>query len=342
MKIKGFTIIITLLLITLYFTGCNTSKDNATTMDSSALPEPTVNIQATVEACISATNTVQAQMQEAAGGTLIATITAMPTKAPPPPDEISEEDLAQMIDEAVTDAMIFTRELKTATMDSTADSALTRDELDMLMSYYSLSQSEIEYALSLTEMYLEIYRDLGGGTVDLLYLIEEDLNNLSYMTDEAKVLIYIMENIINNGRTVTPDDVTILIEHSRQYNDLLTILGNRSGEWFTSLQEDMPIRAEKYLKIKSNEVAETRQAAFSMANDYVSSVQDALGDGFLSSSELNSIAQLGANVKASFRSLNLLNSSNITETIDGITSNLARGQLPTAAASIGQLEGLIR
>ena len=341
MKNKGFNIIITLLLITLLFTSCNISPGDTNDLALNTLPEPTPDIQATVDACIAATNTVQAQMQESIGGTIIATITAMPTKAPPPPDEISEEELAQMMDEAVTDAMIFTRELEKATKESASDDTFSAGELEMLMNYYSLSQSEIEYALILAEMYLDIYRDLGEETIDLLYLVVGDLENLSSMSDEATVLIYIMQNIINNGRTVTSDDVAILLEHSHQYNDLLTILGNRSGEWFTALQEDLPIRAEKYLKMKPDDVANNNVQAQTMARNYVTNVRDALGDGFLSSSELKSIAQLGANVEASFQSLKLPDSSNVSESIDGITSNLARGQLPTAAANIGQLEGLV-
>ena len=341
MENKGIKIITVLMLISLLFSACNVPQAAPAAVEPTTPSEPTADIQATVDADIAATSTAQAQMQEAIDEAVVATITAMPTQSPPPPDEISEEELAQMVDEAVNEAMYYSNELETATTESTSDDVLTEDELEMLMSYYGLSQSEIEYALMLAEMYLELYYDLGEETVDLLYMVVEDLEDLSSMSDEAMELIYIMENIAANGGTVTPEDIAALLEYSQQYGDLQTILENQSGEWVTALQGDLAVRAEEYLQMQPDQVAGNRLEALTMASEYVTSVRDALGDGVLSNSELGSIAQLGANVGASFESLNLPNSSNIAGSIDGITTNLARGQLPTASANLGQLEGLI-
>lgn len=341
MENKGIKIISVLMLISLLFSACNVPQAAPAAAVPSQTPQPTPDIQATVDAGISATSTAQAQMQQAINEAVLATITAMPTQAPPATDELSEEELAQMVDDAVNEAMYYSNELETATTESTSDDVLTEDELEMLMSYYGLSQSEIEYALMLAELYLELYYDLGEETVDLLYMVVEDLEELSSMSDEAMELLYIMENIAANGGTVTPEDIQALLEYSQQYGDLQTILETQSGDWITALQEDFPTRVEEYLQMQPDQVAGNRLEAFQMAGEYVSSVRDALGDGFLSSSELGNIAQLGANVGASFESLNLPNSSNITGSIDDITGNLARGQLPTASANLGNLEGLI-
>jgi hypothetical protein len=341
MENKGIKIINVLILISLLFSACNVPQATPANAAPSQTPQPTADIQATVDAGISATSTAQAQVQEAIDEAVLATITAMPTQAPPPTDELSEEELAQMVDDAVNEAMYYSNELETATSESTSDDVLTEDELEMLMSYYGLSQSEIEYALMLAELYLELYYELGEETVDLLYMVVEDLEELSGMSDEAMELLYIMENIAANGGTVTPEDIQALLEYSQQYGDLQTILETQSGDWITALQEDLPTRVEEYLQMQPDQVAGNRLEALQMAGEYVTSVREALGDGFLSNSELGNIAQLGANVGASFESLNLPNSSNIAGSIDDITGNLARGQLPSASANLGQLEGLL-
>jgi hypothetical protein len=341
MENKGLKINIVLVLISLMLTACNVTQAAPAAVEPSTPPEPTADIQATIEAGIAATSTAQAMLQQAIDEAVVATITAMPTQVPPPPDEISEEELAQMVDEAVNEALYYSNELETATTQSTSDDVLTEDELEMLMSYYGLSQSEIEYALMLAEMYLELYYDLGEETVDLLYMVVEDLEDLSSMSDEAMALIYIMENVAANGGTVTPEDIAALLEYSQQYGDLQTVLEGQSGEWLTALQGDLAVRAEEYLQMQPDQVAGNRLEALSMATDYVTTVRSALSDGILSNSELGNIAQLGTNVGASFESLNLPNSGSISESIKGITGSLARGQIPQASTNLGQLEGLI-
>ena len=341
MKNKGIKIITVLLLVSLLFSACNTSQAANTDVETGIPPELTTSIQATVDAGIAATSTAQMQIMGVTTETILATMTAIPTQAVPPPDEISEEELAQLFDKTVNEAIYYASQLETATNESTADNFLTEDEFELLMKYYGLSQSEMEYALSLAEMYLEIYCDLGEETVDLLYKVAEDLENLSSMSDEAMELIFLLENILANGGTIASEDVSTFLQYSHQYVDLQTILEKHAGEWITALQGDLAVRANEYLQIQPSKVAGNRLEALIMASDYVTSVQNALGDGFLSNSELNNIAQLGANVEASFEYLNLPNMNNISGSINNITSNLARGQLPTAAANLGQLEGLV-
>ncbi|MBI9049560.1 MAG: hypothetical protein JEZ00_09080 [Anaerolineaceae bacterium] len=341
MKNKGMTSLIVLTLISLLLGACTTPQPASVEQSVTVEPSATMDIQATIDAGIASTSTAQAMMQEAIDQAVVATITAMPTPEMPASEELSEEELAQMIDEAVNEALYYSNEVESATTSSTSDDVLTEDELEMLMSYYGVSQSEIEYALMLAEMYLELYYELGEETVDLLYIVVEDLEDLYAMSEDAMELVYVLENVAANGGAITAEDIAAVIEYSQQFEDIKPMLEDLSGEWLTALQGDLTTRADEYLQLQADQVAGNRIEALAMAGDYITSVRSALGDGVLSNSELNGIAQMGANVGASFNALNLPNNSTISGSINDITGNLARGQIPQASANIGQLEGLI-
>ncbi len=312
----------------------------AFTADKNVDPSATPNVQETVGAGIAATTTAQAMVQATVAQAVAATVTAMPTQQLPESDELSEEELALLVDEAVADAMSATAEAEASVSSSSSDEALTEEELAALLGYYGLSQSEIEYALSLAEMYLELYYELGEETVALLLEVEEELESLSALTDEALAALTTLESTLENGGVVSSEEAQ-LMEISQQMSEIKSTLEGKSAEWMAQLQADLQARPEPYLQLQANEIASNRIAALSMAGEYAASVRSALQDGKLSSVELDGIAQLGANVTASFNSLNLPKDGNISGSINDLTSQLARGQLPQASLHLGQLEGMI-
>jgi hypothetical protein len=335
MKLKPVTILSVLILLGMIGSAC------AFTANRNVEPSATPNLQATVDAGIAATTTAQEMVQATVDQAVAATVTAMPTQALPPADELTEEELAAAVDAAVTEALSASAQAEASVSSSSSDEELTEEEMAALLGYYGLSQSEIDYALSLAEMYLELYYDLGEETVALLTSVVEELESLSALTDEALATLTTLQSTLASGGVITPEEIAQLKETSQQMNELKASLEGKSSEWMTQLQANLVSRPDQYLQLQANQVADNRMAAFSMAGEYVASVRTALLDGKISGMELDEIAQLGANVTASFNSLNLPKDGAISGSINDLTSQLARGQLPKASLNLGQLEGLI-
>ena len=334
MKNQMTMVLSVVLSVSLLFGACSPAPQ--------AARQPTADIQATVDAGIAATAAAQAALQATVDQAVVATITAMPTATLPAPDELSEEELAAMVDDAVNQALAASEQANTSTTSTTsADDMLTEEELAMLYSYYGVSETEIEYALELAEMYLELYYDLGSETVALLDEVVNDLETLYTATEDAMALLDTLEQAAAGGGQVSPEQIAELMQYSDQIMQVKDSLQGNSSAWLAQLQGDLSTRAQEYLNMQPNDVAGNRVGAIRMAGDYVNSVRSALADGLLDKNEMQGIAQLGANVTASFNNLNLSDGAKINSSINDITGQLARGQLPQASANLGNLEGLL-
>ena len=325
-----------ILSVSLLMSACSPS-----TPQSTPVP-PTVDIQATVDAGIAATAAAQAVQQATIDQAVVATITSIPIATVPAPDELSEEELAHMVDEAVNEALTASEQAYNATTSTTStEEGLTEEELAMLYSYYGVSASEIEYALELADLYLALYYDLSSETVDLLNEVVDDLDTLYTAMEDAMVLLDTLEQAAADGGQLSAEQMAALMQASDQLTQVKDSLQGNTDEWLAQLQSDLATRAQDYLSMQPDEVASNRIGAIRMAGDYVFSVRSALSDGLLDKTELQGIAQLGANVTASFEGLNLTDGANINGMVNDITGQLARGQLPQASANLGNLEGLL-
>jgi hypothetical protein len=77
------------------------------------------------------------------------------------------------------------------------------------------------------------------------------------------------------------------------------------------------------------------------AFDYVDAIHGALVDNSLSQSELANIALLGANAVAGLSAYGGPQLQQLAGSINDLTGQLARGQVPTALANLGSLENAL-
>ena len=102
---------------------------------------------------------------------------------------------------------------------ATNDDTLTYEEAAELAYYYGVSQAEIEEALYLAELYLDLYYDLAEDTVELLTIIVEDLDELASYTSEALETLDTVINTLAEGSIVSDELIASLSEHSNRIEE---------------------------------------------------------------------------------------------------------------------------
>jgi len=337
MKRKKITIYALMILVFIISIACQ-----ATTFGKS--PTATVDLNATVNAAVAATENAETMIKTTVDSAVLATITAMPPHPSPTPvnsDDLSEEDLADEVNNAVTEANNASQQSSNYTDQATSDNTLTYQEAYEMAYYYGLSQAEIEEALYLAELYLSLYYELAEDTVELLTIVVEDLEQLASTTSEALNSVENIIQVLEDGQIID----TELIKSLSDYNDLIgnqiIDLDIKSNEWIDTLKGSFELRASEFINLEANQIAGDRIGALNIARDYINSINSSLSDGILSREELFSIAQLGANASASINQFGGPQLNNISGNINNLTGQLARGQLPQAKSSVGELSNLI-
>jgi len=103
-------------------------------------PPPTPDTRATVQAAMAGTTTAQANTEATVVAAVQATVLALPTATPAAEYvSMSEEELAVLIDQAVTDAAAATEACSTVATGATADDAMTPEEVIMAAVYAELA-----------------------------------------------------------------------------------------------------------------------------------------------------------------------------------------------------------
>ncbi|RLC86002.1 MAG: hypothetical protein DRI79_10625 [Chloroflexi bacterium] len=303
-----------------------------------ATPTATPDTQATIDAAIVATGTAQAGTQATIDAAVEATAAA---PSPTPVAEyvtMTEEELAALIDQAVADATAAMQECTTATMDATADDTLTQEEVNTVEVYVTSSEDAIAYAEELISAYYDLYGELATETLALLQATEEDLAALA---DEAAAINAALQEIsttLDQGLALAEETISQLEATAQAASDKAEEIQARSQEWIQNLQAELEERATTALAVKPTVVATDRRGAILSAFDYVDAVRDSLADDKITSTELANIAQLGANAGASLNAHGGPQLQHLSGSINQITAQIARGQMPQAKANVGTLE----
>ena len=337
MKKRKIVISTLILLIFLLGLSCQATSFGKT-------PTPTPDTNATVNAAVAATDNAETVIQSTVDSAVSATITALPPFPSPTPvdtDILSEEELATAVDESVQEANNACQQSSDYSDQATNDDTLTYEEAAELAYYYGVSQAEIEEALYLAELYLDLYYDLAEDTVELLTIIVEDLDELASYTSEALETLDTVINTLAEGGIVSDELIASLSEHSNRIEEYAGTLEPEFAQWLDGLKGSLENRANQYINLEPDQVAGDRLAALDITRDFVNAINLSLGDGILSQNELFNIAQLGANASASINQFGGPQLQNLSGNINALTGQLARGELPQARTGAGELSSLI-
>jgi len=296
-----------------------------------------VDVQATVDAAVMATDQADSAMQATIEGAVQATVVAMPTPTPPPDvdaNTVTEEELALMIDEAVAEAVTVSEETYTTTTQATSDGTITEEELAYMMLYYDEIYQAIYYAEELMGAYYALYGELAYETIELLILIEEDLSNMAQYADEMLVILeqgaeYATQSIEQLNQTVATIE-----QHAGMVQENLP-------QWQGQVQADIQTRIDAAMATTPQTVATELSDLLTQLESYTDGIRTGFEDGKISQAELDQIAAFGANLKASLSSSDLPPLTELAGQVDTLTAQLAGGQWPQALSGLAAFEGQV-
>ncbi len=308
-------------------------------------PQPTADVQGTVDAAIAATSTVQSSVQAAVSTSVAATVTAMPPAPTPIPTEavtsMTEEELAPAVDDSVQEAAAATTQATTSVAQAAADGVITYEELVMLYSYWIYADELIAYADELAAAYSDVYGELATETLALINQVEADLNA---MLQQADLILPALEEIgaaLEQDASGAGQVLGQLQAASTEAQAKAADAQGQSQAWSASLKTEVQGRVDQALAVQPQQVADSRKAAIQSALDYASSVRAALEDMLLTQAELANIAQLGANAAASLTAQGGAQLAKLATSVNAITAQVAAGQLSAALASLQSFQAAL-
>lgn len=277
--------------------------------------------------------TTQAVAFEMSQGTatpipLPATITPMPVVDP---YTLSEEELAALLDASYEEAIYNSADAADSAELSVEDGLVTEEEIFSTVYFIYESEAAILHTQELIAIYRQLYGDLAGEAEGLLVEIEGDLNEL------ATVLMEI-EDLLAQGSIVASEAIAQINASIAAIQEKVEEALNSKQAWREGLQADMDARELLFTSLAPNNIAPDIDGAVLQGYTYLDNVKAAFADQVVTRSEMDQIAQLGANARASLGAqaepgLQILGSS-----IDALTRQIARGQWPQARSGIGALE----
>lgn len=343
---RNFTLVLVVSLLVTALPACNAVGS-----------APTPDTQATVNAAVAATGTAQASVKvtvdaavkvtTAAQSKPTATPTLMPTAkvptaAPTPtlvnPATMSEEELAALINQAVAEAATATQTSSAATTSAIADGTITLQEAAALLVYAANAEQAIAEAEELIDAYYGLYAELAAETLAVLQAIEQDLAAMASSMATLDATLAEINKALAQGLALAQQTITQLNAAVKNASDKAAQAQVKAQNWIKSLPTDLDKRATAALGMKPTQIANDRVSALLSAFDYVDAVRQAMGDNKITQAELVKIAQLGANASASLKAQGGPALQQIPGSIDKLTGQLARGQVPQAKAGLGSLE----
>lgn len=300
--------------------------------------EPTISVNDQVATAVAATATAEADFANAVADAVEATVVAMPPTptAQPKVDayELSEEELAALIDEAVNEAVVASEASSTVTTQAASDGAMTEDEIYETAAYVYDAEAAIYYAEELLALYYELYGPYADDILYLLTAMEEDLDELLYALEEVEELLMLGADAATAALDQLNEAAVNLSQH---------VAGSQADreELVSQIKANLDERENNFANLAPTEIAGDRNGTLNQLNDYLDTVKAALGDRKIDPAEMLQIAQLGANAQASILANGGPQLQNLSGSIDGLTRQLSRGDWAGASRNLGGFEASV-
>ena len=300
--------------------------------------EQTLSVDDQVATAVAATATAEADFENAVVDAVIATVVAMPPTPTAQPEidayELSEEELAALIDQAVNEAVLATEASSAATTQATSDGTMTSEEVYDTAVYVYDAEAAIYYAEELLAAYYDLY---GAYAEDVLYLltaVEDDLDELVYVLEEV-------DQILSDGAEVASAAIDQINEAAGNITDHVAQSQEDREQFAEQVQANLQDREKTLANLAPSEVAGDLNGTLNQLHDYLDTIKTSFGDRKIDPTEMFQIAQLGANTQASILANGGPQLQNIGGSIDGLTRQISRGEWPQASRSLGGFEASI-
>jgi hypothetical protein len=278
-----------------------------------------------------------------------AVLTAMPATPTPGPTveyvTLTEEELAALIDEAVTEAIAATEQTTAAVATTTTDDAVTSEEVAYVYDYYYYADYYVEYAEELLYEYYDLYSDLAYEMIAELNTIEAELAQMNDTLTQISTLLGEISSTLSQGLAVAEETISQLETAAQQAQTNAQELQAQAQDMLTTLQADQQARVDAISQIQPDNIPTDRITSLQTAFSFIDTAKAALGDNKLSRDELTALAQLGANAQAGFQNFGgpggLAGGPDLSQfngKFSEITTQFARGQMPQARGNLDSFE----
>lgn len=346
------------LLIFAVFAACNplapaelSEEDFAATVDAivAATFTAEANLAATVDAAVETTKAAETELTATAsaaeaGPTATATVAAeqqppvVPTEAPSTPtvdtSTLSEAELAALIDAAIAEAVAATEAATTVMAAAASDGTITAEETVTVEVVLVGAEEAIALAEALIVAYYDIYGAYASETLGTLEEIEEDLNTIA----EG---IELMLQMVEQGSEAASAAIGQIQAAVGAANGSAAEIQAQVGGWQEALRAERENRTAAALSVQPTEIATNRKDAIQNTLKYVETVRASLADNTISREELSAISLAGANASAGLRAQGAPQLQDLAGSIDALTAQIARGELPQAKGSLDALESSV-
>ncbi|MDO9302254.1 MAG: hypothetical protein Q7T89_12765, partial [Anaerolineales bacterium] len=264
-------------------------------------PPPTASPDI-VNTAIAQTQQAQALAQATVNST---TLTAMPTTPDTPTPgatveyvNLTEEELAALIGEAVAEAVAATEQATTAVTYTTTDDAMTSEEVVYVYDYYYYADYYVEYAEDLMAEYYTLYSDLATDMMTELGAIESELSQLNDTLTSIDSSLQEINSSLQQGLAVAEESIAQLESAAQQAQVNAQELQTQAQDMISVLQTEQQTRVDQLSQIQPNNIPTDKIAALQSAFEFVDFANTAMSDNKLSRDELNNLTQLGKNAQA--------------------------------------------
>ncbi len=305
--------------------------------------EPPTASPDTVGTAIAGTQQAQALAQATVNSSVLTAMPATPTPGPTVEYvNLTEEELAALIDQAVAEAVAATNQATTAVTTTTTDDAVTTDEVVYVYDYYYYADYYVEYAEDLLAEYYTLYSDLATDMITELNAIESELSQLNDTLTSIDSSLQEISSTLEQGLAVAEESIAQLEAAAQQAQTNAQELQAQAQDMISVLQAEQQGRVDQLSQIQPDNIPTDKMAALQSAFDFVDFANGAMSDNKLSLDELTGLAQLGKNAQAGFASFGGTgvgpDLTQFTGKFDEITTQFARGQMPQARGNVGQFQ----
>ena len=306
--------------------------------------------QATLDAAVqAATQAEQAQIEPTPTSTPVVPPTAAVAEqqAEEPTDDpatseyttLTEEELVALIEQTSAAAAEAATQYSAAATGATADDTVTAEEAQTIEVYVSGAEEALDTAEELIGVYYDLYGDAAAET---LAAVEEINTSLAVIADSTESMSQSLEEInssLEQGVALAEETIVQVESAAQTASTQAQQAQQQAQSLAATYQAQVETLVNEALSTQPNQVPSDPQAALQSVLDFVTTAQQSSADGNISPAELATIAQMGANASAGLNTQSIPQLQQLSGSVNGITEQLARGDVTQAQAGLNQLGG---
>lgn len=316
-----------LLILSVFLAACNMDTPQTITPDAAA----------TVEAMIAATTEFEAQLETAVAEAVDQSVSTAVDEAMEIYAAESEAEMADMINQAVSEAIEATESYTETSTDAAADGEITTEELQTIEVYVQEADDCMDEVEDLIAEYYALFEELALTTIDQLAGIEEEIAGLNENIESMNAILTEISEALNDGLAIAEESIAQLQMTAQAAGEAIQDTQEKADAWKQNVQSDVEARMKAIEQIEPTNIASSKEETEQQIMQFLESINGAFADNSMSQAELAQISQLAANTAASLSAHGGAQGNALAARIDGLMVQLAQGNMQQASRDMNEL-----